>query len=137
MVNKKLFSTLLAGLLCVFVFSLQSCKTKQAEQGFNPHVVGFTSGNVSIQSPIKVRLAENIPNAELNIALEKKPFKISPNIKGVTYLIDEQTVEFRPTEMLSPGTEYKVTFNIADVMPQVEKEFKTFEFTFSTIKPAF
>lgn len=132
-----LSKSLLTFLLLVSVAFIYSCKTKPQESGFNPHIVGFTSGNISIKSTIKVRLAESIPDAALNIALDKKPFKISPSIKGDVYFIDEQTVEFRPAEMLTPGTEYAVTFNLSDILPNIEKEFKTFQFSFSTIKPAF
>ncbi|MDR1055682.1 MAG: hypothetical protein LBL90_07655 [Prevotellaceae bacterium] len=137
MIYKRLLNIVIIGLLASLTITLQSCKTKPKESGFNPHVVGFTSGNISIKSHIKVRLSENIPDAALNVALEKKPFKFSPNIKGEAYLVDEQTVEFRPTEMLTPGTEYAVTFNLVDVLPKVESEFKVFDFSFSTIQSAF
>lgn len=137
MFTKRLLSVLLVGLLTAFAITFQSCESKPKEPGFNPHIVGFTSGNISIKSSVKVRLAESIPDAVLNVPLDKKAFKFSPNIKGEVYLLDDQTVEFRPAEMLTSGTDYNVTFNVAELLPNVEGENKKFEFSFSTIKPSF
>ncbi len=125
-------------LLFGFLFSISSCKKSgTTEPVFNPYITAFTSGTVSINSTIKVHLNEEVSGVDLNVPIEGKLFKFSPGIDGEAVLIDAQTVEFRPKERLKPSTTYNVTFYLSKLLPKVEKQYKDFEFSFTTFSPRF
>ena len=109
----------------------------QADSRFATYVTAFTSGNISVASTIKVRLAE----ASKSFAGENKPaveelFSFSPSIEGQAFWLDAQTVEFRPTNLLKSGTTYTAKFALGKVK-EVESDYKTFEFGFKTMEQSF
>ena len=138
---KKLAQTfffVILSLLC-----LSSCKQNQKkeavkiDQGFSNYISGFTSGMLSNQSSIRIRLnAENSEAVKLNEEISLKLFDFKPSIKGKAYWIDKKTIEFKPEGMLSSGTVYEVNFYLNKLM-EVPDNYKTFAFKFQTKKLSF
>ena len=62
--------------------------------------------------------------------LKDNPFSFSPSLKGKTYWVSNNTIEFVPEEgALKPGTLYEGTFRLGDFI-EVEKKLKEFNFSF-------
>ncbi|MDR0559205.1 MAG: hypothetical protein LBG92_03490, partial [Prevotellaceae bacterium] len=132
----KIFSIFAASVLLAV-----SCKSKQgansgSSQEYNPYVVAFTSGNVSVKSSIAVQLYEETaydPDDEVR----DKLFDISPSVSGKIRMLDKKTFVFVPDENLKINQKYTVTFNVGKAVEKVEKQHSKFVFEFSTIKPSF
>ena len=128
--------------ICVLVivaavagFFLLRKNKKQDNSLYAKYIDAYTSGTISKKSPIRVHLTNSTKNiADLGQADEREIFDFSPNIKGKTYWIDAQTIEFRPDEDLKAGEEYNATLNLENVFP-VEKGLEEFEFDFKVITP--
>lgn len=129
----------MAVVMLMVALSIIGCKDKAPieEPAFNPYISAFTSGTISITSPITIYMSEEIKNQEIGAPLKSNPFKFSPSIDGEAVLLDSHTVEFRPKEYLQPAKNYNVTFNVGDLFSEVESEYKKFEFSFSTLSPRF
>ncbi|MDR2036813.1 MAG: hypothetical protein LBQ60_02700 [Bacteroidales bacterium] len=129
--------TVLAGLLILSGFS--GCKPKsQADTEEHPLVVAYTSGVISILTPIRVVLTDDAMETPPQIGEElgKDILGFSPAVSGKTYWINENTMEFVPDEAFAPGQEYKVKLNLAKVT-DVGSMPKTFSFMINTIIPTF
>lgn len=126
-------------LMLAVALNIVGCKNKEAtgDPEFNPYISAFTSGTISITSPITIHLSEEVTSQEIGTTLEDNPFKFSPSIEGEAVLIDSYTVEFRPKEYLKPAETYNVTLKLGDLLPNIESEYKKFEFSFSTLTPRF
>jgi len=110
-------------------------KTNEDSQAYAKYIEAYTSGSVSKKSFIRIHLANAAQGMQtLGKAEQKTLFDFSPSIKGKTYWIDAQTVEFRPDENLKPGKTYTANFKLADVLP-VEKGLEDFEFEFEVRTP--
>ncbi|RZL66530.1 MAG: hypothetical protein EOO93_05725, partial [Pedobacter sp.] len=115
-------------------FYFKKSKT-QDKTLYAKYIDAYTSGTISKKSPIRVHLTSSTKNiADLGQADEREIFDFSPSIKGKTYWIDAQTIEFRPEEDLKPGKEYSATLNLANLFA-VEKDLEEFEFDFKVISP--
>ena len=126
-------------LLIAIIFS---CKKKAEpdftiDPEFTSYVSAFTSGQVSKESSIMIRLATDYPEViTANEPVEYKLFKFQPALKGSTYWIDQRTIEFVPEDPLESGTVYRVEFDL-DKVSEVPDHLKTFEFQFQTIAQTF
>ncbi len=120
------------GLATIFIFKK---KKQQNLQAYAKYIESYTSGTISKKSFIRVRLAKDVTNlSSLNQADERKLFEFSPSIKGKTYWLDAQTVEFRPDEQLIADEHYDATFNLSKIT-ETEKDLESFDFDFKVIKP--
>jgi len=133
-----LFRTVLAA----FLFNLYSCQQKShqpppIDPGFTSYISAFTSGHLSRQAGIVIRLAEEYPG-EINMSepIEAGLFQLSPFVSGSAYWIDQQTIEFRPDADMKSGTTYKVDFALEKLV-DVPGNLKTFSFEFQTIEQNF
>ena len=100
---------------------------------FRGYVQAFTSGIVSAQSVIKVRLADNFADTvSFNIPLTENYFNFKPAIKGKTYWSDSRTLEFRPDEQLPRDLVYTVSFYLSRLVT-VPDSLKTLVFQFRTM----
>lgn len=122
--------------LFVVVFSLffnSSCKRElkpiRIDPAFSAYVISFTSGVVSNQTKIQVRLMSEIPEAITGKELPFNPFSISPGISGKATWIDKQTIEFTPEKSLPSGEIYTVDFSL-DKFVKVPDNLKTLTFRF-------
>ncbi|MDP2423774.1 MAG: MG2 domain-containing protein [Bacteroidales bacterium] len=126
-------------LLAVFLAVTTSCKQKLTNKVpvFHPAIAAFTSGMISVQSKIRIVLAEDYPDIiEPNSPLSKKVFAFNPGIEGETFWIDNRTIEFRPSNPLTYSTNYQAEFLIHH-LPAIISEQKSFEFSFQTVRQYF
>ena len=67
---------------------------------------------------------------DLNQELKDNPFSFSPSLKGKTYWVSNNTIEFVPEEgALKPGAFYEGTFRLGDFV-DVDKKLEEFNFSF-------
>ncbi|MFI5453063.1 alpha-2-macroglobulin [Pedobacter sp. UC225_61] len=134
--NKKfvLFG-IIAIILGIGIIFLLKNKKKQDNQAFAKYIKSYTSGTISKKSFIRIHLASAVKSLnDLGKPDERELFDFSPNIKGKTYWIDAQTLEFRPDEQLKPDQKYDATLNLSTITT-TDKGLEEFEFDFKVIKP--
>lgn len=118
---------------------LISCKQQPAEidPAFAKYVESFTSGTISKQSPIRIRLSSRFAlHTGGNDPLPGSLFRFKPAIAGEAYRVDARTIEFRPAENLKAGRMYTATFDLSKVA-EVPSQLKEFQFSFQVIEPTF
>lgn len=129
-------------LLFSLFFIVQSCSDSSTEEakinpGFTQYISGFTSGIISKNSLIHIKLAEkSISFTKVNQEVDDELFDFSPGVDGEAFWLDDRTIEFRPEEPLTSGTDYEVTFDLEEVA-KVPKEFESFVFKIRTITQTF
>ncbi|WP_316821875.1 MG2 domain-containing protein [Pedobacter gandavensis] len=120
--------------LAVFFF-LKKKTSKDNHQAFAKYIEAYTSGTVSKKSNITIRLASQVKTmGDIGVADSRDLFSSSPSIKGKTYWIDAQTLEFRPEKPLKSGETYEMTFHL-DKVTETEKDLGDFDFDFKVINP--
>lgn len=101
---------------------------------FASYISSFTSGFISSNSTIKVKLSKEFAGSiELNTPLKEEYFSFEPSIEGQTLWKDAQTLEFIPKEPLKGGQVYKATFYLNKLV-EVKDNLKEFEFQFQTVQ---
>jgi uncharacterized protein YfaS (alpha-2-macroglobulin family) len=124
--------------LLVAAAGFSGCKSARSADTEHPLVVAYTSGIVSILSPIRIVLTDDAMKETPEAGTEpaSNVLKFSPSVEGKAYWLNENTIEFIPDESFQPGTEYTVKFNISKIT-DVGDAAKSFTFTFHTIIPTF
>ncbi len=111
--------------------------TKGVDPAFSKYIESYTSGIISKEGTIRIRLAGQVPTTHVqNDQLPDNVFDFSPSIKGKAYWIDERTIEFRPEKKLLANQSYTAEFSLSKII-DVPDHFKDFKFTFQTVKPDF
>ncbi|MBL7944051.1 MAG: hypothetical protein JNM00_14875, partial [Flavobacteriales bacterium] len=131
--SRKLLILLLSGIL----ITAGSCKKKEAIP-FNPefaqYVSAFTTGNISAASTIRIRLTDAFAgNVETGVILEDKLLEFSPRIDGQLVWVDQQTLEFTPSEWLERGTLYEATLHLSSIVKEVPEHLRDFVFSFQAM----
>ena len=116
--SRKLFA--LAGIfiliVAVFVIYLMTREGEAQlsdESAYAEYVNAYTSGFISRESSIKVRLAQEYRTGEEKIIpASLNLIKLDPSVDGETYWLDNQTIEFTPKEKLESDTKFTVTFDL-------------------------
>jgi uncharacterized protein YfaS (alpha-2-macroglobulin family) len=128
-------------ILCIcLVFT--GCKRKRdtvlnADPKFRELISAYTSGIISSQSTIRIRLANDYSDKIVpNTPIDKNLFDFRPGLKGTSYWLDSRTIEFRPSEKLKSGTIYICKFYLSQLL-EVKADLNTFEFGFQTIMQSF
>lgn len=139
--RKKIILTLIIVLLSVvtlvLIFKTKSQAIIKIDPAFKEYISGFTSGIISTESTIKVRLNFDAVDSNLiDKPVEDNLFSFSPGIDGKAFWIDSRTIEFRPQTRLSPNTLYTAKFFLSKII-NITDSLKTFVFQFHTIKQAF
>ena len=137
----KIYHRLFILSLVVLVFSCKS-KDKHSETDnlfkFKDYISYNTYGNKSITTDIKVGLARPLDQFEMSQELATNDYlKIDPKVDGRLVIENGNTLIFIPSENLKPDTEYAVTVKLDKLYEGISKEFKTYTFSFKTIKPNF
>ena len=97
---------------------------------YAPYVNAYTGGVITQSSTIRIELTQDQAMVDLNNELKDNPFSFSPSLKGKTYWISNNTIEFVPEEgSLKPGEFYEGTFQLGDFV-EVSKDLKEFNFSF-------
>ncbi|RCH55838.1 hypothetical protein DJ568_03525 [Mucilaginibacter hurinus] len=138
--DRKRMITIGVALVLIFIvsyFFITRPPKMPVDPAFSKYIEAYTTGVVSRQSTIRIKLAPDIQlTHQENEELESEIFNFSPSVKGKAYWIDARTIEFKPDEPLAPGKAYEAEFNLKDVI-DVEGKFKQFNFSFQTVKPDF
>ncbi len=101
---------------------------------FRTYISGFTSGVVSTETKIIVKLNFDYANdTMIGKPCKLDLFKFNPQIKGQTFWTDKQTVEFRPEQRLPHEKTYKIDFNLFNLIT-VPDSLKIFKFHIITMK---
>ncbi|MGC9342646.1 MAG: MG2 domain-containing protein, partial [Bacteroidales bacterium] len=133
-INKLFFLFYILALL----FIGNSCKQKPKHLDsnlipeYNPEVAAFTSGLISNQSTIKIRLSSELSQeTDLSLPIEENILSFEPKIEGSAYWIDKRTIEFRPLNPLPSGENFTAKLKLSELPGK--KNTKDFSFSFSTI----
>ena len=76
--------------------------------------------------PIDEKTRENV--------IDKELFSTEPNIEGTNNWIDENTLEFIPSNLMASGQDYKVTFSVDAIYQNTN--LPDFDFNFHTLQQA-
>ncbi|WP_316741971.1 alpha-2-macroglobulin family protein [Pedobacter antarcticus] len=129
----SIVAALVIGVAAFFIF--RKDKITENKQVYAKYIEAYTSGIVSKKSTIRIQLAGQVNTiGEIGKPDERKLFSFSPSLKGKTFWIDAQTIEFRPDEELESGENYKVSFKLDKITP-TEKGLEEFDFGFRVIQP--
>ncbi|MEI6456777.1 MAG: MG2 domain-containing protein [bacterium] len=108
-----------------------------ANPAFKEYVQAFTSGLVSTQSAIKIRLNEDfVDSSSVNIPLNTELIDINPSVKGSLSWTDGRTLEFRPDEPLPQDKVFTVRFFLSKLIT-VPDSLATMTFQFRTMRQDF
>jgi alpha-2-macroglobulin len=132
------FATLI---LLSFLFFISACNNGHKQKdtstalAYVDFIEAYTTGIISVESEIKIRLAFNIDSTILK---KNNPdlFSFSPSVKGEVFFPSENMVVFKAKKQLKPAQEYLVEFHL-DKLTKTPKELDDFKFAFQTIKPSF
>jgi len=137
---RKIFYLLLS--LAILIPAMFSCKDKKnvkqkVDSGFGQYISAFTSGVVSSESIIQIRLVNDYAQkVETGQELEAGIVKITPAVKGKAYWKDARCIEFRAESRMKSNTKYKVNVNLSKLM-EVPAAYSNLKFNFQTIKQTF
>lgn len=129
-------------LLSVLIINF-SCTKKVDEfvaidPAFQTYISAFTSGIISKESKIRIRLTnENENFTESGQEISNNLFSFSPNINGKAFWIDNRTIEFIPEKNFSSGQLYTCTFQLNKLCQVKEEKLKEFIFQFQIIQQHF
>ena len=121
-------------ILLTVIAGFSSCKSNQKDiipsAEYAPYVNAYTGGVISQNSTIRIELTQDQPMVDLNQELKDNPFSFSPSLKGKSYWVSNNTIEFVPEEgALKPGAFYEGTFHLGDFV-DVDKKLEEFNFSF-------
>ena len=120
-------------ILLTVIAGFSSCKSNQKDiipsAEYAPYVNAYTGGVISQNSTIRIELTQDQPMVDLNQELKDNPFSFSPSLKGKTYWVSNNIIEFVPEEgALKPGAFYEGTFHLGDFV-DVDKKLEEFNFS--------
>lgn len=130
----------LMSLAVIIAMLLTSCNQKEAREysyntAFNRYITSYTSGEVSRNTTIQVRMKDQMVDYGLvGTDFEENPFDFRPRVKGRAYWSDTRTVAFEPETPFDSDTYYKVKLDLETYVEEVEDGLEEFEFQFSTLK---
>jgi hypothetical protein len=82
---------------------------------------------------VTIQLVSDVSEALQEASLTESLLECKPSIKGEYAWVDSRTLEFRPEEMLDPGTVYDCKFQLHKLM-EVPDPLKVLKFQFQTIQ---
>ncbi|MFZ4561764.1 MAG: alpha-2-macroglobulin family protein [Bacteroidales bacterium] len=128
------FVVIILAVLLVFIIRGNSRQESvRVNPAFREYVQGFTSGTVSTQNVIKVRLTQDFTDSvSFNMPLSENYFTFKPDIKGKSYWSDSRTIEFQPDEPLPQNQVYTVQFALSHII-SVPDSLKNLVFQFRTM----
>ena len=130
-------SLILIALTIYFARQHHRNKQQKVDVEFGRYIESYTTGVISKQSTIRIKLAGEVQVAHAqNEQLADDVFDFSPSIKGKAYWLDDRTIEFRPAAFLDADKKYNVDFNLGKIV-KVGDDFEHLKFDFQTIKPDF
>ena len=121
----KRFNSFLLLLLSLIVFTQcndkKPTKPAKVDPAFSAHIVGYTSGIIAKNASVRIILRNAVTEDVEDTKLKEDLFSFSPSIKGEAWWLDRKTIEFRPTEHLKSGHDYKFEFKLGKLLTVSEK----------------
>ena len=105
------------------------------DKGFSEYITGYTSGIISVNSPIEIRFTPEFAS-KANRQTPAGLFMFEPAVRGKAQWTDDVTLVFRPAKPLDPGTLYSGRLNL-DRLAGVKESLRTFPIRIRTIKKDF
>ena len=131
--NNNFFSKFGLIFLIQIVF-FSSCKKAKVnhriDSEFTKYISSFSSGTLSNKSTILINLREPLEENKLKVKASDL-LKISPSVEGEAVWVDNQSIAFKPSELMESGKEYQVQFKLSKLI-EVEDKLKTLNFGFKT-----
>ncbi|MCD7962446.1 MAG: MG2 domain-containing protein [Rikenellaceae bacterium] len=96
-----------------------SCSSIKKSDTEHPLISSYTSGNVSVATPIIVRFTDDVvfkETPEPGGKVDKKFFDISPKIEGKAVWLDDRTIEFHHPKPLQNDKSYLVKLNLSRII---------------------
>ncbi len=140
--KKPAFILLLFSLVAAFQISCKKDKKIEDDTFSSPktlfveYVSAYTTGYISRNSEIKVKLARVLETAIPGEQINQSVFSFEPKIKGNTYWADDRTIVFKPETPFTSGKRYKTIFHLGKLI-EVPANRSEFNFTFECIPQNF
>src|SRR5690606_38169313 len=103
---------------------------------FVDFISSYTSGIVSSNAEIKVRLAKKVAEAVPGEKVKQSVLDFEPAISGAAYWEDACTIAFKPESKLEGGQKYKAKLQL-DKLVETPKEKREFRFVFQVMPQNF
>jgi len=138
--KKRFFFTaaalFLLAVTLVLIFKNRSAAYVRVNPAFKEYVAAFTSGVISSESTIKVRLNyDMVDSSKIGIEIKENLFRFSPIVEGKAFWSDARTIEFKPDKALKSKTLYTGEFYISKILDMPDS-LKTFVWQFQTLQQA-
>jgi len=104
----------------------------EIDPAFTGYVSAFTSGVVSNESTIQIRLRETVDGAVGGEEADAELFSFKPSIKGKAHWVSDRIIEFTPEETLPSGKLFEASFELGEIM-EVPSKLETLVFQFETM----
>jgi hypothetical protein len=128
---KTTFFRVVFFLTIIFFSACDSDKKEAPHSPFHPAISAFTSGQISVKSPVMVEFTSPVSQAVPGQSIKDGIISFSPSIKGEAVWADERTIVFKPSELLPSGEKFKSEIALQRLLPDEEEPFF---FTFQTIQ---
>ncbi|MCK5470600.1 MAG: hypothetical protein KAI99_18885, partial [Cyclobacteriaceae bacterium] len=126
----------------LFTFSCKK-ETKTEKDSFSSpktlfveYVSAYTSGFISKNSEITIKLTKPVAIAEPGKEIDMDLFSFDPSLKGKAIWEDNNTIVYKPDTELKSGQRYKTTFLLSKLI-EVPTDKGEFKFTFECIPQNF
>lgn len=130
-------SKILLTMLCIAL--LAACSKKQEprdykfDEAFAPYIGAYTTGKISRQSTIKVRLNEDaVKEDQIGMTLAENPFTFEPEIEGKAVWIDARTLQFEPSKPMPTAKLYEASFELGKYVANLADSLQVFP---SSLRP--
>ena len=101
---------------------------------FNKYISSHTAGVISVASPVRVQFTSDVVDSmQTGQEVGSRIFSISPKVNGKVYWVDNQTMEFIPSNRLASGTTYKISIALGRLM-EVPADLSAFTFSVLTMR---
>ncbi|MFW6275691.1 MAG: alpha-2-macroglobulin, partial [bacterium] len=117
-------------IIIVFFSSCLSDTEKYSHSPFHSGISGFTSGQISSDTPIAVEFSAPVESVKPGQSVADGIFSVKPSVKGKAVWVDQRTIVFKPTEKLPSGEEFRVEIDLPKILHDEEE---SFFFTFRTV----
>src|SRR5260221_13615782 len=136
--KKWTFVVLSVGILSAgIVYFTQGKKQPDAnfiDPAFGEYITSYTAGVVSSSSTIRVILAKDaVDSSFVGREPATRLFSFSPSIKCSAVWLDKHTVEFKPSEHLTSGQIYEVSFPLSKLF-KVSESLSVFKYSFQVMR---
>ncbi|MFP4342297.1 MAG: alpha-2-macroglobulin family protein [Cyclobacteriaceae bacterium] len=116
------------------LFSEDFKGSTEVDEAYNAYISAYTAGVISTQSSFQIKFTRPLADSSMmGKATEESYFSLNPSVKGKSYWLDTQTLEFIPDNTLISGQQYQVKFRLGELM-EVPEPLSVFEYALQTIE---